>query len=558
MADTWTMPAGGIAICDPKDVARFLTRNYLVIESKANRDELVEFCHLVVLLDLKNKTISPELNNLVTNVMNNPQGGQVQKAVTELKRYARSLEHDPREGSTDVAKAWRKTKELRDGKVAYDLDHKPTSQGSSPNGEFKGNIPIQVKVWSQTQGKLDTPYSEIRCAVPDLAMIGNVHNIIRYAATGFNFPYVRGQRQLKSKKLDITTQAMLYVGSPAPVWNMIEKSTKLATVKDTHCLQLVNTKLKTAAVAVVVRARQALSEPFVFEKPLNLVETFKAIMGRREIVESIAQAQNTFIRTRFLSITSEGMDPPIVMPQPFSNRSLEANPTAVPSGIPAPPSTISPSSLTAKGRLPNSPAVFSRPQPPSALLHPTEVVDAPSVMPQPSSNRSLGTNPTAVPSGIPSPPSTISSSSLAAKARLPSPPAVVSGPQLPSALPHPTEVVDAPSSEPIENSGNDTPSPSPTESHYSDAREEIKPPATHQVHRDPPGRLPGRPPQFTPTNPLPSAQTSGASSPAVVESSVTPIPTISNPDNPSVANSSKPEPKPPTSFVRRVLRRIGW
>lgn len=95
-------------------------------------------------------------------------------------------------------------------------------------------------------------------------MIGNIHDIIRYAATIFNFPCVCGQRQPKSQKLLITTQAILYEVSADSEWNMIEQSTKLAAVKDATSLHLVNTTIKTTAVAVVVRARRALTEPFVF------------------------------------------------------------------------------------------------------------------------------------------------------------------------------------------------------------------------------------------------------------------------------------------------------
>lgn len=180
--------------------------------------------------------------------------------------------------------------------------------------------------------------------------------------------------------------------------------------------------------------------------------------------------------------------------------------------------------------------------------------------PVPSLNRTLRANPTAVPSGIPSPPSTISSSSPAENARFPGSPALVSGPQPASVLPYPTEVVSSQSSEAIEQSPNDTRSPSPTESHYSDAREEIKPPATSQVHRDPGVHLPAHPPQIptTTTSPGPLTPTPGASSTAVVESPLTPTPTISTPDNPPVTGPTKPEQKPPVSFFTKIRKRMGW
>lgn len=244
---------------------------------------------------------------------------------------------------------------------------------------------------------------------------------------------------------------------------------------------------------------------------MKLVETFKAhnIMGRREIVESIAQAQKTFIRTRFLSITSEVR---------FHNFHLRPSLTAL---------------LLKDEALPPAPPL------------------------QASSTHALQADSTAIPYGISSP-GTVFSRSPVANARLPPSPAIVSRPQPPSALPHPTAVVGAQSLEAIEQSPNDSRNPSPTESHYSDAREEVKPPEP-PVHRNPGSRLSSRPSQVPASmNPIPLASSPGASLTAAVESSVTPTPTISNPDNPPVADSSKPEQKPPVSFVRRVLRRIGW
>ncbi|KIO18283.1 hypothetical protein M407DRAFT_160717 [Tulasnella calospora MUT 4182] len=90
-SDGFTMGASGIGPCDPAQVSRFLCKHYVVMVSKANRDELVEFCHLVVLLDLKNKSIPQDLGALVDCVMKNPQPNQVQEAVWKLKEYADSL-----------------------------------------------------------------------------------------------------------------------------------------------------------------------------------------------------------------------------------------------------------------------------------------------------------------------------------------------------------------------------------------------------------------------------------------------------------------------------------
>ncbi|KAG8945568.1 hypothetical protein FRC04_000702 [Tulasnella sp. 424] len=491
MAEQWKMSPGNIAVCDPETVLRFLGKNYLVIESKANRDILVELCYLVVLLDSKHDRIPQRLDTLVHDVMKDPQTGPVEEAVSKLKEYAAGLDPDPRTASSQVAKAWQETKKLREGRVGENLDDIPIPQALSPCGRVTAKIPIQVKVWSQTRTWLDTPCSEIRCVVPDLAMISNIHDIIRYAASNFNFPCVSGQRQPKSKKLDITFGAILYEVSADSEWNMIEKSAKLAAVKDATSLQLVNTRVRTAAVAVVVRARRALTEPFLFENPLILAEAFKFIMERREIIESIDRAQNTFIQTRFLSITSEEMGSPPIIPLPSSNHTLQTDPITVSSGFSSPPGTISSSSLADDARLLGSPALVSEPQPPSAL-----------------------------------PPS------------------------------HPTPVVGAQPSEAVEHSPDDTRSPSPTESHYSAASEEMEPPTPYQVHHDPGGRLPARPPQVPPpTNRNTLTPSPSASSTTVGESSVTPTSTISNPEHPSVVDSTKPEQK---QLVRRGFRRIGW
>lgn len=59
-----------------------------------------------------------------------------------------------------------------------------------------------------------------------------------------------------------------------PYFNMVEKSANLAAVKGQDSLQLVNTKLKTVAVAVVVRARGALSGPFIFIFDIKNIGTF--------------------------------------------------------------------------------------------------------------------------------------------------------------------------------------------------------------------------------------------------------------------------------------------
>lgn len=47
----FTLPANGLAICDPRQLGRYLCQCILVIESKANRDLVVDFFYLVGMAD---------------------------------------------------------------------------------------------------------------------------------------------------------------------------------------------------------------------------------------------------------------------------------------------------------------------------------------------------------------------------------------------------------------------------------------------------------------------------------------------------------------------------
>ncbi|KAG9023964.1 hypothetical protein FS837_005549 [Tulasnella sp. UAMH 9824] len=374
-SDEWTMPASGIATSDPKAVARFLCKHYRVIASKANRDQLVEFCHLVVLLDLKNKTITQDLGDLVNRVMKNPQPNQVTEAVRRLKDYADRLPSDPRKASTDVAKAWQESQKIREGKAVEKLDESLLSQPLNANGKSKDQIPIQVRVWPQTQGKLDSPASEIRCAVPSLSMVGNLQNIIRYAASaGFNFPLRDGKHLSNPKKVDLSSQAMLFSRSLGTEWVLRDKATTLGeVVEHSHRLQIVNTKLKNLAVAVAVRFPLELSEHFIFDikKPRDLVSTLRNVASETQVLRSIDVARSSFLQTRFLTVLPEE----VAMPSAASfNRDPKVNPihsTANPSpGVP--PSR----SFEIVPHRAAPPVVHPQRQPPSMNARPPEVVGA--------------------------------------------------------------------------------------------------------------------------------------------------------------------------------------
>lgn len=117
--------------------------------------------------------------------MRDPQAsGLLEVAVEKLKDYADTfrvrnyqgltslpivqthlLQDDPREASNAVADAWKQSKKIREGRALTQLDENMISKPSNSNEGPKNQIPIQVQVWSQTQGKMDNPASEIRCGM---------------------------------------------------------------------------------------------------------------------------------------------------------------------------------------------------------------------------------------------------------------------------------------------------------------------------------------------------------------------------------------------------------
>lgn len=369
-SDGFTMGASGIGPCDPAQVSRFLCKHYVVMVSKANRDELVEFCHLVVLLDLKNKSIPQDLGALVDCVMKNPQPNQVQEAVWKLKEYADSLRPDPRKASSAVADAWRQSKKIREGKAVEKLDESLISQPPSSNEGPKGQVPIQVQVWSQTQGKLEHPASEIRCSVPSLSMVGNLENIIRYAASaGFNFPMRDGKPWLKkAEKVNLSSKAMLFSKPSDKEWVLRDKSTRLGeVVAHSSRLQIVNTKLKTLAVAVVIFRKESA---FLFDihKPLDLVDTLQRIVTKPQVLRNIDLARSSFIQTRFLRILPEEVALPPAAPS--NHNPQHAIHSSVIHSPDTPPLGSSPS--ISPGAAP--PAVHPQPKPPPPKAGLPEIV----------------------------------------------------------------------------------------------------------------------------------------------------------------------------------------
>ncbi|KAG9022622.1 hypothetical protein FS837_006265 [Tulasnella sp. UAMH 9824] len=505
--EKWTMPTSGIAISDPKAVARFLCKHYLVMVSKANRDQLVEFCHLVVLLELKDRSIPEDLLDLVNDVMKDPQPNQVQEAVQELNEYADSLYPDPRKKSGDVADAWRRSKKIKEGKEVHKLDESLLSQSSSSIAPSKSQIPIQAQVWPQTQGRLDKPTSEIRCgmyrptardpvlrvcpvsAVPSLSMVGNLQNIIRYAATvGFNFPLGDGKRPSKPKKVDLNCQAMFFSKSLDMRWALRDKATTLGeVVEHSRRLQIVNTKLKNLAVALAVRSPPELWEHFIFdvENPRELVSTLRNVASETQVLRCILEDENKFLQTRFLTILPEEV---AVLSAASSNHNPKVNPTR--SGANLSPGGPPPSSFEPVLHPAAPPVVHSQLRPQLANARPPEIVGA-----------------------------------------------------------------QAPVDHRIENPR----SSSPASSVYTDAQEDVGPPQS-QIHHDSKTRNPARVTPSAPSNnSMAPVSASSSGSIVMVDPLVAQTAILSKPEN-----QTSPTPDAPTkkrgsdSFYRRVLRKIGF
>ncbi|KAG8903249.1 hypothetical protein FRC01_009278 [Tulasnella sp. 417] len=327
MADKpFALDSSGIRACDPAQVSKFLCAQYRVMATKANRDQLVEFCHLVVLLDLEHGHPPQDLVALVHDVMKNPESDNLGAAIEELRHYADELpvgsrqepmsllitqkapfaQVDPRKKSAAVADAWEESKKTREGRALAKWDENLVADRSSPNEISKGWIPIRVQVWSQTEGKMDNPASEIRCMVPRLSMIANLDNIIRYAASaGFNFPYSsRGEPRQKPENVNLSSKAMLYSTSSNIDWVLRDKSTRLGdVVDDAHRLHIVNTKLKTLAVAVAVRYPQRLVADI--SNPLKLVSSLRDFTTETQVLLNINLAKDSLPQKRFLTIVPE-------------------------------------------------------------------------------------------------------------------------------------------------------------------------------------------------------------------------------------------------------------
>lgn len=137
-ADPFTLPAAGLATCDPGVLARCLVRCILVVQSRVNRDQVIEFFYLVGMADEERPldSVRYEIDELVIGVAKNPQDEKfVGEAVRRMQEHLNSLPDgsDPRKKTSGIAKAWKKSKLLREGTEAR-------KQGERVLSEPKGTI----------------------------------------------------------------------------------------------------------------------------------------------------------------------------------------------------------------------------------------------------------------------------------------------------------------------------------------------------------------------------------------------------------------------------------
>ncbi|KAG8923934.1 hypothetical protein FRC00_005679 [Tulasnella sp. 408] len=474
--------------------------------------------------------------------MQNPQASELLEEVVEkLKNHADSLPDDPREASNAVADAWKRSKKIRKGRALTQLDENLISKPSNSNEGLKSPIPIQVQVWSQTQGKMDNPASEIRCGMcspaigePTLSesLIHSGSKAIN-ASAGFNFPYFNGERRPRPEKINISSQAILYSRPSGRGWVLRDKSTRLGeVVEDTRPLRIVNTKSKTLAVAIAVRYPHESSEHFIFDisDPWKLVSALQTLVGETHILRNIELAGSGLARTRFLTIPPE-------LDLPASSQK----------GAALPPATLSNRHPNVDPYMVHSSATSSRGLPPESIptLDPRRVAPpAPSQLQSPSPQAG---------------PHRIAEAQLSGEHRLES--SRSSSPAIShysdaqeSVEPSDSQVDDAswshqpvaiPSDGPLENPMPLVSAPS------SSSIVVVETPVTESPINRQPARL--RPS----INPMALASAPSASSIVVVEPPVTQNAIISTPVNQPPAKETTP-PKHSGGFIRRVKKAFGW
>ncbi|KAG8902729.1 hypothetical protein FRC01_009486, partial [Tulasnella sp. 417] len=228
------------------------------IESKTNRDQVIEFFYLVGMADDEKSLVDKrhEIDDLVVNVVKNPHDdGVIKNAVSQMKEYFDDLPKsvDPREKSSKIAAAWKKSNRLKEGTEARKKGEAFLSTTSSSNSETdtpsRPDYALRVDV-RQEKNLKEVKYA-IRCFVPGRAQHGQVENIVRYAASTGMVYQVGDSGELKhfNGSLSIARRAVFYSKKSWTDWNYIEGSTRISEVEGTKSLQLINTNSEHFALA---------------------------------------------------------------------------------------------------------------------------------------------------------------------------------------------------------------------------------------------------------------------------------------------------------------------
>ncbi|KAG8896513.1 hypothetical protein FRC01_011746, partial [Tulasnella sp. 417] len=197
-----------------------------------------------------------EIDDLVVHVVNNPHDDRVIKdAVSQMKDYFDSLPEnveDPREKSSKIAAAWKKSNRLKEGTEARKKGEAFLSAASSSSSESdtpsRPDYDLRVDV-RQEKNLKEVKYA-ISCVVPGRAQHGQVENIVRYAAsTGMVYRVSGDELKHFNGSLSIARRAVFYSKKSWTDWNYIEGSTRISEVEGTESLQLINTNSEHFALA---------------------------------------------------------------------------------------------------------------------------------------------------------------------------------------------------------------------------------------------------------------------------------------------------------------------
>lgn len=299
--EPFTLPAAGLVTCDPGVLTRCLVRCFLVVESKVNRDQVIEFFYLVGMADEQKSLggVRYEIDELVIDVAKDPKNEEVVgKAVRRMQEHLDSLGEtsDPRKQSSGIAKVWKKSKLLREGTEVRRKGEMVISETSSdPQSNTPAPPDYNLRVDVRQEKNLKQVIYAIRCVVPGRAQHGQVENLVRYAASAGMVYQVSddGLRQFNGR-LVLSRRAVLYSRKSPLEWNYLEGSTRIDKVEDPESLQLINTKSEHFAIAVVCPVT-----PVAIENPPLEPDLF-ALPNPRKIEK--------YLRDRHYRILQKGLE----------------------------------------------------------------------------------------------------------------------------------------------------------------------------------------------------------------------------------------------------------